>query len=326
LFNNGGMMATWNSIRFISVFSYFDLGPERCKFTARICLSATFVCLNCFILAELARAEFICVAENVKVGAYGTVPLGTNFFVRAQCRRGERAILDNSKFIGPRGAQGFKGDNGAAGPQGPIGLTGATGPQGLTGLTGPAGPQGAPGAGAVSWVEISASAQMESNTGYIVTGGQEVELTLPASPNIGDVVEIRPGVDATSFKIVAAFPGQTIDGYSGLYSAGIRKWKSLAASADGLKLVAAEEGGYLYTSADGGATWTARDGAGTGSWGGVVSSADGLKIVVGGLISIDGGETWTQIAGYSKSSISADGLKIVLASSEKIIVSIDGGG
>ena len=74
-----------------------------------------------------------------------------------------------------------------------------------------------------------------------------------------------------------------------------RNWKSVASSADGLKLVAAEYGGKIYSSADAGVTWTARESA--RPWYAVASSSDGAKltaVVYGGGIytSTDSGATW----------------------------------
>jgi len=83
-------------------------------------------------------------------------------------------------------------------------------------------------------------------------------------------------------------------------SAGQRTWKSVAMSADGQKLVAANatySASYLYTSTDGGATWTARTSAGSRYWQGVAISADGQTILANGTDTLytttAGGATWT---------------------------------
>lgn len=56
--------------------------------------------------------------------------------------------------------------------------------------------------------------------------------------------------------------------------------KSLACSADGTKLIGAEDGGKIYISTDSGATWTAEES--DRGWNAVASSADGSKLVATG--------------------------------------------
>ncbi len=56
-------------------------------------------------------------------------------------------------------------------------------------------------------------------------------------------------------------------------------WKSLAASADGKKLVAGIGTGVIYTSADSGVTWASTNGSYGGGWIALASSADGLEVV-----------------------------------------------
>ena len=56
-----------------------------------------------------------------------------------------------------------------------------------------------------------------------------------------------------------------------------RRWNSVASSADGMRLVAAEDGGFVYTSKDGGATWS--DPVGSRYWSSVASSADGKVLI-----------------------------------------------
>jgi hypothetical protein len=98
--------------------------------------------------------------------------------------------------------------------------------------------------------------------------------------------------------------------------------RSVAASADGTKLVAATGGGAIYRSADSGANWTAL-GAPYANWNSVASSADGTKLVAtaywsnGGPIyrSTDSGATWTTngspSANWASVASSADGCKLV---------------
>ena len=97
-------------------------------------------------------------------------------------------------------------------------------------------------------------------------------------------------------------------------------WRSIASSADGTRLVAAQDGGSIYTSNDSGITWIERTGAGTRTWRAVASSSDGNRLVAagGGYIytSDNAGETWTQRTDAGNRywwsiALSSDGAKIV---------------
>jgi hypothetical protein len=103
-------------------------------------------------------------------------------------------------------------------------------------------------------------------------------------------------------------------------SAPLARWISVASSADGSKLIAADGGpGQIYTSTDSGVTWSARDSA--RAWVAVASSLDGMKLVAaefGGLIytSTDSGVTWTarDSAKYWMAvASSTDGTRLVAA-------------
>lgn len=167
------------------------------------------------------------------------------------------------------------------------------------------------------------SQQAASNSNYTVasTAAGTVVVTLPASPAAGDTVRIT-GESANSWR-VAQNAGQTINtstlantrvtGQSwAIGDATARNWWAVAASADGMKLVAATNGaigsstgnaplgsdGRIYTSADGGASWTARpQAAGSNTWSAVASSVDGTKLAAVGpgsqiWTSGDSGATW----------------------------------
>jgi len=56
-----------------------------------------------------------------------------------------------------------------------------------------------------------------------------------------------------------------------------RLWSSVASSADGKRLIAADLDGFIYTSTDSGASWTPR--FTNLNWRAVASSADGTKLV-----------------------------------------------
>jgi hypothetical protein len=155
---------------------------------------------------------------------------------------------------------------------------------------------------ATNWVNVTGtSAQAVSNTGYLANNAAQVTITLPAAPALGDTVQIS-GVGAGGWK-VAQNAGQSVlqqvaVGVGAIWTAreSVRYWNSVASSADGIKLVAAERHGQLYTSTDTGASWTARESV--RNWTAVASSTDGNKLVaaVGGgqlYTSTDSGLTWT---------------------------------
>jgi len=101
-------------------------------------------------------------------------------------------------------------------------------------------------------------------------------------------------------------------------------WSSVASSADGTKLVAAQSSGSIYTFASGG-SWTQRTTGlpGSAAWTSVASSSDGGKLAAtvngGGIYtSLNWGATWTQQRGapnasWSAIASSADGSKLAAA-------------
>jgi hypothetical protein len=206
---------------------------------------------------------------------------------------------------------------------------------GAPGATGPAG-------AGLTWVNVTgASVQAASNTGYLANSvSSQVVLTLPATPAIGDIVQVT-GVGSRGWKVVPN-AGQAIlakgaTAFAWTARESSRVWQSVASSADGNYLVAVVKGGLIYTSTDAGANWNAR--AGTGNWQSVASSADGNKLVAvdyGGLIytSIDAGMSWTTCVttvcatprNWQSVASSADGSKLVAAVyGGQIYTSIDSG-
>jgi hypothetical protein len=185
------------------------------------------------------------------------------------------------------------------------------------------------GNGAVSWQPVAGTSQQaQPNQGYLLTNNALVTLTLPGSPNIGDVVRVS-GTGAAGWRILqnagqfvlaknipgsASFAWAPRDDY--------RNWQAVASSADGTKLVAVVWGGLIYTSTDRGASWIAR--ASSQYWSGVASSTDGTKLaaVVAGVFvftryvytSQDSGVTWTAHASdrsWTAVASSGDGSKLV---------------
>ena len=272
---------------------------------------------------------------------------------------------------GAAGATGLKGDTGiqgTAGAKGDTGATGAPGPKGDAGIQGPAGTSSwsdgsgkvttsanvgigtaSPaatldvngtvkatsfsGSGVLPWQVVSGTTQQAvPNTGYILTNASQVTVTLPVSPNVGDVVRVS-GVGAGGWTI-AQNAGQFVTyvnlvnvvPYASVWTphGGSASYQSVASSADGNKLVAVVYNGWINTSKDSGLTWTPRDSSRL--WWSVASSADGSKLVAvdnygtgsGGKIytSTDSGVTWTPRDSnrfWSSVASSADGNKLVAA-------------
>jgi len=186
------------------------------------------------------------------------------------------------------------------------------------------------GNGLVGWIVVSGtSTQAMSDAGYLLVSTQLTTVTLPASPNVEDIVRIS-GAGAGGWQ-VAQNSGQAILGnFSGFTNASwtvtgaaALNWYDIASSADGTKMAAVVSGGGVYTSTDSGATWgqinsTAR------AWRGIASSSDGSKLaaVVNSsfiFTSTNAGSTWVQQttglpgggAAWSAIASSADGAKLV---------------
>ena len=224
--------------------------------------------------------------------------------------------------------------SGAQGATGATGAAGTNGTNGAAGATGPAGP-------GVTWVDATGtSVTALSNTGYMADNAAQVTITLPASPAVGDLIQIN-GIGAGGWMI-AQNSGQSIiaaaaENISGAASriwtarATNRYWQSVASSSDGTHLVAVVNGGQIYTSADSGVTWTAQAAAGI-DWQSVASSSDGTHLVAVAMFngqiytSADSGATWTaqatSQAWYSVAS-SSDGTHIVAADSGDRIYTSD---
>ena len=186
---------------------------------------------------------------------------------------------------------------------------------------------GPPGPGVVWNQVVGTAVQALPNNGYIANDVAQVVITLPDAPPIGSIVRVS-GAGSGGWRL-AQNAGQSIllpdalnplpPGVNWTLRDSARNWFSVASSADGSKLVAAELGGHLYTSADSGQTWTAHETF--RFWFSVASSADGSKLVAadrGGRLytSADSGQTWvphdTDRLWFSVAS-SADGRKLAAA-------------
>jgi hypothetical protein len=179
-----------------------------------------------------------------------------------------------------------------------------------------------------SWQTISGSSQTAvANQAYLLTNNALDTLTLPALPNVGDVVTVS-GVGTNGWQVAAA-PGQTIvgaplGGPSGivwtLQSGAPSVGGPVVCSADGSHLVTAVWGGAAYTSTNYGTNWTAGNGGVGASWNALACSADGSRVVGasynGGFwTSTDFGADWTaqvtQMGYWDGLACSSDGSHLV---------------
>jgi hypothetical protein len=179
------------------------------------------------------------------------------------------------------------------------------------------------GNGLVGWlVQTGATVQAVSDTGYLLTNSQLVTVTLPFSPNIGDIVRISgAGVGGweiaqnTNQSVLGNFFNFTKSSWT-LTSASVGTWYTIASSADGTKLLAAIYGGGIYFSPDSGVTWTETYSLST-SWHSVAGSSDGTKMVAvayGGDIYTNSGSGWSAISGsganWTSVASSSDGSRL----------------
>ncbi len=155
-----------------------------------------------------------------------------------------------------------------------------------------------------------------ANTSYLASNAAATTFTLPATANVGDVINVS-GAGGGGWS--AAFNGPWLPRES------LREWRALASSADGSKLVAVVQNGLIYTSTDSGVSWTPRESSRT--WLAAASSADGSKlaaVVLGGQIytSADSGVSWTPRESsrpWRSVASSADGSKLVAVADESQI-------
>jgi collagen type VII alpha len=102
-----------------------------------------------------------------------------------------RSVLPGA--TGPTGPTGSQGDT-VTGSTGAVGNTGAQGVTGPTGPTGSNGATGATGAAAVTNSSINSNVTLTAGVLYFVDTTAARSLTLPASPSVGDEIQI---VDAS---------------------------------------------------------------------------------------------------------------------------------
>jgi hypothetical protein len=197
------------------------------------------------------------------------------------------------------------------------------------------------GNGLIGWIPTNGTAiQAVIDTGYLLNSPQLVTVTLPASPNAGDIVRIS-GAGANGWK-VAQNAGQSIIGNFSSFvtspwsptGASTINWRAVAASTDGSRVAAVASGssGGIYLSIDSGVSWSGLLGPLPGAnWDAVATSADGGKIVAavnGGGIYTNSGTTWTisfGAANWTSLASSADGTKLYAAGASGVYNSVNSG-
>jgi hypothetical protein len=179
------------------------------------------------------------------------------------------------------------------------------------------------GNGLIGWIPTNGTTvQAVSDTGYLLTNSQLVTVTLPSSPNVGDIVRVS-GAGASGWQIAQNANQSVLGNFLNftksswlLTGAPVGTWYAIASSSDGTKLLAAISGGAIYFSADSGATWTTTYSLST-SWRSVACSSDGSKLIAaayGGNIYTNSGNGWAAIGGnganWTSVAASSDGNKL----------------
>jgi photosystem II stability/assembly factor-like uncharacterized protein len=136
--------------------------------------------------------------------------------------------------------------------------------------------------GGVTWT----SRMNDANRGWLTT-------TVSADGGV-----MFAGTGSAGYIYRSTDGGNTWATSTGSLALGTKDWKSIAISADGLKVVAAAGTGYLYTSIDGGVNFTPRVNDANRAWRSVTSSINGnvlTSVVNSGKIytSTDSGVSWT---------------------------------
>jgi len=188
--------------------------------------------------------------------------------------------------------------------------------------------------GTFLWQHVTGTSQQaQPNTGYIADNPLPVTITLPAIPNIGDIVRVS-GIGGGGW-IIAQNAGQAIlpVPFGGFYTnwsnltnwslvfhdASSDNWNSIASSADGSKWVAASYNGLVVNQLDQSLAFPS-----SGWWESIASSQDGAKLAAaaasqGGIYtSTNSGTTVTQTSAttnyWSSIACSTNGAKLVAVS------------
>jgi hypothetical protein len=189
------------------------------------------------------------------------------------------------------------------------------------------------GNGLVGWlVQTGTTVQAVSDTGYLLTNSQVVTVTLPASPNIADIVRVS-GAGASGWVIAQNINQSVLGNFSSFAesswtpsgASSPQNWDSIASSSDGSKLIAAVYGGGIYVSVDSGVTWTETNST-AGSWRSVACSSNGSKL----FAALYGGGIYTNSAtgwGIGGSTSGLDWFSVACsADGTKLVAVVNGGG
>ena len=175
------------------------------------------------------------------------------------------------------------------------------------------------GNGLVGWIPTnSMTIQAVIDTGYLLTSPQLVKVTLPVSPNPGDIVRISGG--GAGGWLVLENSGQTLFGSFASYRNRYLvvppfggNYHDVAASMDGTRLYLVGDGiSGVFVSSDSGRTW-GQAGLLSAFCQSVACSADGkivYAVTTGGTLemSSDSGATWSAgTSGLTTISCTADG-------------------
>ena len=227
----------------------------------------------------------------------------------------------NTAFVNSN--QIFAGSNNFSGPNNFSGTNFFGGANNFTNLYGNSFSGSFFGNGLVGWIVTNGTAvQAQIDHGYLLTNPLLSTVTLPGSPNAGDIVRIS-GAGAGGWR-VAQNSGQSILG--NFLSFSNSTWTSpiaygtlqaIASSSDGTKMAAVIYNGGILKSTDSGQTWSDASTYST-QWRDIASSADGTKLAaacsLGIYTSTDSGNTWgwsgAQALNWYSIASSADGTKL----------------
>lgn len=199
--------------------------------------------------------------------------------------------------------------------------------------------------GAVPWRNAAVAQQASPNLGYLATNDNQMTvLTLPASANVGDVVQVA-GLGAAGWRVSQNANQSILAGNFNFSKSTGTLWrlalstnanyKALTLSSDGKNVAVLNNSGAVTFSSDGGLTWT--NYAAPASLTAMAASSDGTRLFAVATshfyTSLDGGNSWsntnisTVSAYWNSVASSADGSKLfaTLSGTSPIYYSTNGG-
>ena len=184
------------------------------------------------------------------------------------------------------------------------------------------------GASALAWQLVSGTTfQAQPRYGYLLTNTSSVSVALPTNASLGDITRVSGGgsggwrITQAANQSIRTANLNTVLGTNGAWTAtsvSTNNWLTIAASADGNRLLAARSGAQIIYSSDGGVTWTTSSSI-SAAWASVALSADGTKGVAcsaGGVIytTANGGADWTitpaPLTAWAAVCASANGVRL----------------